>query len=77
MTLTYPTGELVQKGDRIRYGGSEGVVEFIAFDDDPETDWYAERFGGGCMIHTEAFGSIFLRSTDDKEDLELLSRAAE
>jgi len=77
MPLTYPSGEPVMKGDRIRYHGEPGQVEFIADAADPDTAWYVAEFGGGCMIAAEGFGSVFLDSTADDEDLELVSRANE
>jgi hypothetical protein len=74
--FTYPSGEIVQRGDQIRYAGEEGVVEFVADPDvvDPATAWYVEKFGGGCMIVTQKFGSIFLDATVDQEDLEFVAR---
>jgi hypothetical protein len=77
VTLTYATGETVLKGDRVRYAGKAGAVEFVARDDDPDTAWYVEQFGGGCMIAIEPFGRLFLESPADDEHLELLARAGE
>ena len=67
----------MQRGDQIRYAGEDGAVEFVADTDvvDPATVWYVEKFGGGCMIVTQKFGSIFLDSTADEEDLEFVARA--
>ena len=66
----------MQRGDQIRYAGEEGAVEFVADPDvvDPATAWYVEQFGGGCMIVTQKFGSIFLDSTVDEEELEFVAR---
>jgi hypothetical protein len=74
----YITGEEVQAGDRIRFGGSGGFVEFLADPDSPSsaTDWYVQTQGSGCMLVTEKFGSVFLRSPEDDEDLELISRGS-
>jgi hypothetical protein len=72
--LTYPSGERVLKGDRIRYAGHPGVVEFLPDPADPETAWYAEQ-GGVCMIRTDAYGPILFHSTHDDEDLEFVSRS--
>ena len=76
MQCTYASGEIIQKGDRIRYGGGEGIVDFVADPDvaDPETTYFVEQFGGGCMILTEKFGRIFLHEPDMEEDLEFVSR---
>jgi hypothetical protein len=38
------------KGDRIRYHGEPGEVEFIAEAGDPDTSDLVEQSGGGCMI---------------------------
>ena len=75
--LLYRSGEAIQQGDRIRYADGDGVVEFVADRDvaDPETEWFVEEFGGGCMILTEKFGSVFLNEPHDDEDLEFVSRA--
>jgi len=76
MPFLYSSGEAVQRGDRIRYAGYSGEVEFVADPDAPSSDtaWYIEEFGGGCMIVTEKFGCVFLHSTSDNEDLEFVSR---
>jgi hypothetical protein len=75
--LRYVSGEAVQTGDRIRYAGGDGVVEFVAVPGaaDPETDYYVEEFGGGCMLLTEKFGRVFLSTTEEDGDLALVSRA--
>jgi hypothetical protein len=44
---------------------------------DSSTDWYVKEHGGGCMITTEKFGSIFLHSISDEEDLEFVSRVGD
>ena len=76
MPLAYLSGEPVMKGDRIRYHGEPGEVEFIADGTDPETGWYAQQFGVGCMITATRFGSVFTHPrTADWEDLEFVSRA--
>lgn len=75
MRVTYPSGEIIQKGDRIRYGGGSGIVEFVADPEvsDPETADFVEQ-SGGCMILTERFGSIFLEAPQDDGALEFVSR---
>lgn len=75
MPLTYQSGQLVLKGDRIRYHGEPGEVEFIAEEGDPEGDWYMQEFGAGCMITAAGFGSVFVSSTSDNEHLEFVARA--
>jgi hypothetical protein len=74
---TYASGEIVRKGDRIRYAGERGEVEFVADPDvlDAATAWFVEQFGAGCMITTQKWGSIFLNATEQEEDLEFVSRS--
>jgi hypothetical protein len=50
MVPRYMSGDSVQLGDRIRYGGTNGVVELVADPDisSPETAWYVEQYGSGC-----------------------------
>lgn len=72
MLLTYSSGEEIQTGDHIVYHGEAGTVEFVAQLEDPETSWYVEQYGGGCMILAPSFGRVFVSKPD--EDLELVSR---
>ena len=73
MALTYSTGEEIRTGDRVLYHGESGQVEFVAELKDPETAWYFDQFGGGCMILAPGFGRVFISEAD--EDLELVARA--
>jgi hypothetical protein len=77
VAFLYASGAAIQKGDRIRYADGDGVVEFVADREvaDPETEWFVDEYGGGCMILTEKFGRVFLDEPQDDEDLELVSRA--
>ena len=75
--FTYKTGEAVHKGDRIRYHGEPGEVEFIVSGviGDPAMDWYAKQFpGGGIMVTATGFGSVFLGVDDIDGMLEFHSR---
>lgn len=72
MSLAYSSGEEIQSGDRILYHGEPGQVEFVAKRGNSETDWYVERFGGGCMILAPSFGRVFISEAD--EDLEFVGR---
>ena len=64
--LTYASGETLRKGDRIRYAGALGEVEFVADPNvvDDSIAWYVEHFGAGCMITTDKWGSMFLHATE-------------
>jgi hypothetical protein len=70
--VTYLSGDEIQPGDHVLYHGESGCVEFVAKAGDPETSWYVETFGGGCMIVAQSFGRIFVSEPD--EDLELVGR---
>src|SRR5574340_690277 len=57
--FSYPSGEAVQAGDRIKYHGESGQVEFVVSrpQGDPAHDWYLQEFpGGGIMIRAAGFG---------------------
>lgn len=76
----YPSGDDVREGDRVRYHGEGGTVDFVVVENvgDPSLDWYVEKFpGGGVMITAETFGSVFLSPTDIAEHLELITRREE
>ena len=76
----YMSGELVRKGDRIRYHGEPGEIEFVAdrLTGNQETDWFVEEFGGGIMLNARGFGAVFLEADQIADDdwLEFVSRAA-
>jgi hypothetical protein len=72
----YRSGQVIQRGDRIRYAGEPGEVELVADPNvtDETTAWHLDEFGPGCMITTEKWGAMFLRCTQEQEDLELVAR---
>lgn len=75
--FSYPSGEVIQAGDRIKYHGESGQVEFVVSrpQGDPAHDWYLQEFpGGGIMIRAAGFGNVFLTETRE-DDLEFVSRA--
>ena len=74
--MKYQSGEEVRAGDNILYHGEAGRVEFVAMADDPETNWYVEQCGGGCMLLVPSFGRVFLNQTDGDEDLEFVCRGS-
>jgi hypothetical protein len=76
MPLNYQSGEEIQAGDRIFYDGEPGHIEFVAALEDPESCWYVEEFGGGCMILVAPFGHLFLSNTAEDGKLEFISRDA-
>lgn len=75
--LRYSSGDEIKEGDRIRYHGERGRVDFIVTDrsGDEARDWYIEQFpGGGLMIDAEGFGSVFLNVAEIDDQLELVAR---
>lgn len=73
--LQYLSGEAIETGDLVVFGGEPGAVEFVALagDPDPATAWYVEQYGGGCMVVTPKYGHVFVTVAD--EDLRFVSRA--
>ena len=55
-TLAYRSGHDIRPGDSILYHDEWGKVEFVAVPDDPNTVWYIEQYGSGCMILVPSFG---------------------
>ncbi len=76
MKFQYQSGEPIQKGDRIRYNGHAGEVEFVVEEvtGDAALDWYVEEYGGGVMLSVSTYGNLFLETTEDDEDLTFVSR---
>ena len=74
MLLTYTSGEEIQQGDHVVYHGEAGTVEFVAKLEDPQTKWYVEQYGGGCMVLAPSFGRVFVDKPNTDQDLELVSR---
>ena len=75
--LLYASGDEVKPGDRIRYHGETGDIEFLIPDatGDPSMDWFLEEFpGGGVMVTATGFGRVFVAAADIDEDLELSAR---
>ena len=52
MALRYQTGEEIQRGDRVTYGGNAGVIELVveALTGEPEEDRLFESSGPGIMV---------------------------
>ncbi len=75
LPLRYQSGEEVLAGDRISYHSEPGEIKFVASVEDPETRWYVEEYGGGCMLQVLSFGSVFVSDPQADEDLEFVARA--
>jgi hypothetical protein len=77
MTLKYPSGEEIRKGDRVLFHRGPGQVELVAEAlGKPETDWYVKEYGGGVMIVDAVAGRTFIPADqiDEYEDLEFVAR---
>jgi hypothetical protein len=72
MALKYLSGEEVKPGDKVSYGSEPGQIEFVAELGHPETGWYFEQYGSGCMIAVPAYSMPVFTTPD--EDLEFVSR---
>lgn len=78
MALTYHSGEDIQIGDRVTYGGNAGTIELVveSLTGDPEQDWLLETNGAGVMVaEPRVFGRVYLRDPQDEEDLLFVARA--
>jgi hypothetical protein len=71
--LTYASGEEIRAGDRVLWHCEVAQVEFVALRGDPETDYYVDECGEGCMI-LGSFGRVF--ETEADEPLEFVARDA-
>jgi hypothetical protein len=72
MELTYQSGEDIQRGDRVTYGGNAGTIELVVegLTGDPETDWLFENHGAGIMVvEPRVFGRVYLSAPHDEEDV--------
>jgi len=63
MALTYQSGEDIQLGNRVTYGGNAGTIELVVegLTGDPERDWLFETNGAGIMVaEPKVFGRVYL-----------------
>jgi hypothetical protein len=76
--MQYHSGELVQRGDRVRLHGEDGQIDFIVDREtgDQQNDWYLRTSGPGVMILSGAFGSVYLRDPHEKARLVFVSRSS-
>jgi hypothetical protein len=77
MALRYASGEDIMAGDRVRYFGEPGEVEFVIElgAAEPQTNWYLETQGPGAMIlEPKVFGRVYLTDTAADEKLVLVAR---
>ena len=77
---SYPFGETIRKGDRIRFHGNAAEVELVADPEmvDPESESYVKEFGGGVLIADPSIsGHTFIPkdALPNYEDLEFVARS--
>jgi len=80
IVLTYQSGEDIQRGDRVTYGGNVGTIELVVerLTGDPENDWLFENHGTGVMVvEPKVFGRVYLHVPHDEEDLVFVARRNE
>jgi len=75
--MRYQSGDEIQKGDRVLFHGEPGEIEFVVdkLTGDPVLDWNMKENGPGVMIlEPKLFGHVYMRDTENAEDLILVSR---
>jgi hypothetical protein len=76
--MKYQSGEEIRKGDRVLFHGEPGEIEFVAekLVGDPGMDWHIKQEGPGVMVlEPKSFQRVFVRDTENAEDLEFVSRS--
>lgn len=75
--MKYQSGEEIREGDRVLFHGEPGEIEYVAeaLTGDPAIDWNLKYNGPGVMIlEPRFFGRVYLRDSEDAEDLAFVSR---
>ena len=76
--MKYKSGEEIRTGDRALFHGEPAEIAFVVerLTGDPAMDWYMSEQGPGIMVlEPKRFGHVFVRSTENREDLRLVARA--
>jgi hypothetical protein len=76
--MKYQSGAEIRKGDKVLFHGEPGQIEFVAekLTGNADIDWHVKEHGPGVMIvEPKAFGRVFIRDTENAEDLILVSRS--
>jgi hypothetical protein len=69
VSLRYQSGDVVMVGDKVRYQGELGEIEFVVElgSDDPKTSWYLQTQGPGVMIaEPKVFGRVYVNELDGR-----------
>jgi len=75
--MKYRSGEEIRQGDKVRYDGELGEIEFVVegLTGDPAMDCYIRELGPGVsVIEPQVFGRVYVSDTENAEDLILVSR---
>jgi len=75
--MRYKSGEEIRKGDRVLFHGEPAEIELVIekLTGDSAVDWHIREHGAGVMVvEPKNFGRVFLRDTENAEDLVLVSR---
>jgi hypothetical protein len=78
--MKYQSGEEIRKGDKVLFHGEKGEIEYVAEGPvgDPAIDWNVKHNGPGVMIlEPKFFGRVYIRDSENSEDLVLVSRGPE
>ena len=82
MILNYRSGEEILAGDHVFFHRNPATIELVAVapgNDQDQTSWYVQEYGGGIMIHDPMVsGHTFIPADQiaECEDLEFVSRAS-
>ena len=69
MALQYASGQPIMAGDRVRYDGELGAVEFVVdqASSGSETEWYLRTLGPGVMVaEPKVFGHVYVTELDER-----------
>ena len=75
--MKYQSGEEIRRGDKVLFHGEPGEIEFVVerLIGDPAMDWHMKEQGPGVMVlEPKHFGRIYIRDTENAEDLGFVSR---
>lgn len=75
--MKYQSGEQIRKGDKVLFHGEAGEIELVVdkLVGDPAIDWYMNEQGPGVLIlEPKSFGRVFIRDTENTEDLQFVAR---
>lgn len=74
--MKYPSGEEIQKGDKVLFHGEPGESEFVVdkLVGNPAMDWNMRENGPGVMVlEPKCSVRTYLRDPENAEDLEFVA----